>query len=323
MYQNVKHVSTLLNFLCDYYMSRKPQINSALRKYLRASEWQMLENPTVSYGEKLNTILRVKAKLGDMSRDGTDGAAPTEPELEPEPEQSVSIPEQSAPNSAASIPPAATSPAALAAGLIDKLKAGPGTTTKRPAACQSDAEPAPNEPKTKPPEAETGASCAEAAGGEVITINISDDDEEPVTATMDEPERTKPKRGRIRTGFSSRHQAKIHTRHAIAGCPLGSFPGVPRKATPYIGYKSFRIYTAMSKMAWRVQRRGSSEIPPDAHDNYLLCGTTAFRYHRIFLGASGCAFKRKILYWDSYMHCLGQDLTREAEQSSSAWSGGI
>ena len=64
------------------------------------------------------------------------------------------------------------------------------------------------------------------------------------------------------------------------------------------------------------------EIPFDAHDNYLLCGTTAYRYHRIFLGASGCAFKRKILYWDSYMHCLGQDLTREAEQSFSAWLGG-
>ena len=53
------------------------------------------------------------------------------------------------------------------------------------------------------------------------------------------------------------------------------------------------------------------EIPLDAHDNYLLCGTTAYRYHRIFLGAS------KVLYWDAYMHHLGQDLTREAEQSSS------
>jgi len=59
------------------------------------------------------------------------------------------------------------------------------------------------------------------------------------------------------------------------------------------------------------------EIPFDAHDNYLLCGTTAKRYHRIFLGAS------KVLYWDSHMHRLGQDLTREAEQSSSAWLGGI
>ena len=69
-YQNVKHVSTLFNLLYDYYMSRKPQINSALHKYPIASEWQMLQNPTVSYGEKLNTIRRVKEKLGNMSKQG-------------------------------------------------------------------------------------------------------------------------------------------------------------------------------------------------------------------------------------------------------------
>ena len=73
--------------------------------------------------------------------------------VEPSPEQSVTIPEQSTPTSAASIPPAATSPAVLAAGLIDKLKAGAGTACKRPAACQSDLEPAPKKPKTKPPTA--------------------------------------------------------------------------------------------------------------------------------------------------------------------------
>ena len=70
MYQNVKHVSALFNFLCDYYMSRKPQINSALHKYLIASEWQMLQNPTVSYGKKLMTTLGVKEKLGDVSKQG-------------------------------------------------------------------------------------------------------------------------------------------------------------------------------------------------------------------------------------------------------------
>ena len=70
MYQNVKHVSALFNFLCDYYMSRKPQINNVLHKYLLASEWRMLQNPTVSYGEKLNTIRRVKEKLGNMSKQG-------------------------------------------------------------------------------------------------------------------------------------------------------------------------------------------------------------------------------------------------------------
>ena len=70
MYQNVEHVSTLFNLLCDCYMSRKLQNNSSLHKYLIASEWQVLQNPTVSYGEKLNTIRRVKEKLGDMSKQG-------------------------------------------------------------------------------------------------------------------------------------------------------------------------------------------------------------------------------------------------------------
>ena len=47
---------------------------------------------------------------------GAQEAAMIEPELEPSPEQSVTIPEQSAPmcTPAASIPPAATSPADLA-----------------------------------------------------------------------------------------------------------------------------------------------------------------------------------------------------------------
>ena len=70
MYQNVKHVSTLLNFLCDYYMSRKPQINNVLHKYLLASEWRMLQDRTVSYGEKLETIRRRKETLGNMSKQG-------------------------------------------------------------------------------------------------------------------------------------------------------------------------------------------------------------------------------------------------------------
>ena len=70
MYQNVKHVSALFNFLCDYYMSRKPQINNVLHKYLLASEWRMLQDRTVSYGEKLETIRRRKETLGNMSKQG-------------------------------------------------------------------------------------------------------------------------------------------------------------------------------------------------------------------------------------------------------------
>ena len=174
---------------------------------------------------------------------------------------------------------------------------------KRPAACQSDAEPAPKKPKTKPP---------------------------TPPATMDEPAstsfriggRTVSRRG-IPLGRPGRAAIHKPKKHATRTCPLGPFQGVPTEATPWIGFKDFRIYTDVRATQWRVKRRGSSEIPPDAHDDYLLCGTTAYRYHRIFLGASGWAFKRKILYWDSYMHCLGQDLTREAEQSFSAWSGGI
>ena len=60
MYQNVKHVSTLFNLLCDCIMSRKQQNNSFLHKYLMASEWGVLENPTAPYAEKLMTILRAK-----------------------------------------------------------------------------------------------------------------------------------------------------------------------------------------------------------------------------------------------------------------------
>ena len=161
---------------------------------------------------------------------------------------------------------------------------------KRPAACKAGLEPAPKKPKTKPP---TAPATKPPAGAE------------PASTSFKGAAIQKPKK------------------HAIATCPLGPFPGVPTEATPWRGYKDCRIYTEMNANLWRVKRIGSKEIPPDAHDNYLLCGTTAYRYHRIFLGASGCAFKRKTLYWDSYMHCLGQDLTREAEQSSSAWSGGI
>ena len=51
---------------------------------------------------------------------GAQEAAMIEP-AEPSPKQSVTIAEQSAPTSAASIPPAATSPAALAAGRIDNF----------------------------------------------------------------------------------------------------------------------------------------------------------------------------------------------------------
>ena len=220
---------------------------------------------------------------------------------EPSPEQSVSIPEQSAPTSAASIPQAATSPAALAAGPIEKLKAGPGTMIKRPAACQSDAEPAPKKPKTKPPTA---------------------------PATMGEPALLWKERSKLRSEGAKEAQSRSCCPLCGVGpnMPLGAFTGVPKHYWPPRKYKDFHIYTLHNSGQWRARfkRAGEShEIPFDAHDNYLLCGTTAFRYHRIFLGASGCAFKRKILYWDSYMHCLGQDLTREAEQSFSAWSGGI
>ena len=128
---------------------------------------------------------------------------------------------------------------------------------KRPAACQSDAEPTPKKPKTKPPTA---------------------------PATMDEP-------------ASTWKEAKKALRTARSGCrwlyrggvnpnmPLGAFPGVPKRGCwrPR-EYKDFRIYTDMRATQWKVKRNGSSEIPPDAHDNYLFCGTTAYRYHRIFLG---------------------------------------
>ena len=211
---------------------------------------------------------------------------------EPSPKQSVTIPEQSAPTSAASIPPAATSPAALAAGRMDnffELKAGPGTMIKRPAACQSDAEPAPKKPKTKPPTA---------------------------PATMDEPAST----------IKGAKEAQSGSCCPLCGVgpnmPLGAFTGVPKITSPWPPrkYKDFHIYTCNNSGQWkaRFKRAGERhEIPFDAHDNYLLCGTTAKRYHRIFSGAS------KVLYWDSHMHRLGQDLTREAEQSSSAWLGGI
>ena len=148
------------------------------------------------------------------------------------PAQSVTIPKQSAPSPAASIPPAATSPAALAAGLIDKLKARPGTMIKRQAACQSDLEPAPKKPKTKPPTA-------------------------PATKP---PAGTKPastSKGAKKAGAPPGNTKNM---------PLGAFPGVPQKATPKAEYKDFRIYTDMSMLRWRVVRRGKrNEIPLDAH----------------------------------------------------------
>ena len=92
---------------------------------------------------------------------GAQEAAMIEP-AKPSPKQSVTIPEQSAPTSAASIPSLQLPllyPAALAAGRIDKLKAGPGTMIKRPCtACHSDAEPAPKKQKTKPPTATMAAA---------------------------------------------------------------------------------------------------------------------------------------------------------------------
>ena len=209
----------------------------------------------------------------------------------PSPKQSVTIPEQSAPTSAASIPSLQLPllyPAALAAGRVDKLKAGPGTMIKRPCtACHSDAEPAPKKPKTKPPTA---------------------------PATMDEPAST------------SKGAKEAQSRSCCPLCgvgpnmPLGAFTGVPKHYWPPQKYKDFHIYTLHNSGQWRARFKRAGErheIPFDAHDNYLLCGTTAKRYHRIFSGAS------KVLYWDSHMHRLGQDLTREAEQSFSAWLGGI
>ena len=72
MYQNVKHVSLLFNILCDCIMSRKGsmQTNLYLHKYLTACEWHVLQNPTAPYYEKLMTLLRVKERLGDMSKQG-------------------------------------------------------------------------------------------------------------------------------------------------------------------------------------------------------------------------------------------------------------
>ena len=47
------------------------QTNFYLHKYLTASEWHVLQNPTAPYYEKLMTLLRVKERLGDMSKQGT------------------------------------------------------------------------------------------------------------------------------------------------------------------------------------------------------------------------------------------------------------
>ena len=51
-------------------MSRKQQNNMHLHKYLIASEWRMLGDPSAPYAEKLMTIMRVKERLGDMSKQG-------------------------------------------------------------------------------------------------------------------------------------------------------------------------------------------------------------------------------------------------------------
>ena len=164
-------------------------------------------------------------------------------------EQSGTIPEQSAPEPEASIPPAATSPADLAAGLIKKLSEA--AVLKRPAACKSDLEPAPKKPKTKPP---TAPKTKPAAGAKPASTS----------------------KGGKKAGAPPGNTKNM---------PLGAFPGVPKKATPKAEYKDFRIYTSTSSSSWRAMRKGERlEIPLDAHDNYLLCGTTAYRYHRIFLG---------------------------------------
>ena len=70
MYQNVEHVSTLFNILCDCIMSRKQQTNNYLHKYLTESEWNVLRKPTGPYAEKLMTVLKAKERLGDMSKQG-------------------------------------------------------------------------------------------------------------------------------------------------------------------------------------------------------------------------------------------------------------
>ena len=70
MYQNVEHVLTLFNILCDCIMSRKQQTNNNLHKYLTESEWNVLRKPTGPYAEKLMTVLRAKERLGDMSKQG-------------------------------------------------------------------------------------------------------------------------------------------------------------------------------------------------------------------------------------------------------------
>ena len=179
-------------------------------------------------------------------------------------EPSGTIPEQSAPEPEASIPPAATSPADLAAGLIKKLSEA--AVLKRPAACKSDLEPAPKKPKTKPPTAP----------------------------------KTKPAAG-AKPASTSKGAKKAGAPPGITkNMPLGAFPGVPKKAAPRVEYKDFRVYTSVGSSAWRAMRKGERlEILLDAHDNYIfaLWDNGLGTMHRIFLGASSFAFKTKNSVW--------------------------
>ena len=179
-------------------------------------------------------------------------------------EPSGTIPEQSAPEPEASIPPAATSPADLAAGLIKKLSEA--AVLKRPAACESDLEPAPKKPKTKPP---TAPKTKPAAGAKPASTS----------------------KGGKKAGAPPGNTKNM---------PLGAFPGVPKKAAPRVEYKDFRVYTSVGSSAWRAMRKGERlEILLDAHDNYIfaLWDNGLGTMHRIFLGASSFAFKTKNSVW--------------------------
>ena len=167
-------------------------------------------------------------------------------------ELSGTIPQQSAHEPEASIPPAATSPADLAASLIKKLNAN--AALKRPAACKSDLEPAPKKPKTKPP---TAPKTKPAAGAKPASTSKGGKKAEPASTS----------KGGKKAGAPPGNTKNM---------PLGAFPGVPKKAAPRVEYKDFRVYTSVGSSAWRAMRKGERlEILLDAHDNYLLCGTMA------------------------------------------------
>ena len=191
-------------------------------------------------------------------------------------EPSGTIPEQSAPEPEASIPPAATSPADLAAGLIKKLSEA--AVLKRPAACESDLEPAPKKPKTKPP---TAPKTKPAAGAKPASTSKGGKKAEPASTS----------KGGKKAGAPPGNTKNM---------PLGAFPGVPKKAAPRVEYKDFRVYTSVGSSSWRAMRKGERlEILLDAHDNYIfaLWDNGLGTMHRIFLGALGFAFKTKNSVW--------------------------